>query len=263
MPLFVLLAVKEILRDRVSQGILATALIFLAIPVLSEFTMRQVNELAISLCLSLVSFVLLLLAIFLGGVSLWRDMERRYTYSVLGLPVSRTRYLLGKFFGISLFLLLIAFFLGLLTLGTIWFVWQGNPVHRPLAWGAIVGSIFFDTLKYILLVAVVQVFSAVSTSYFLPIFGAVAVFAVGGISQQVYDYLQTSGAALLTPAVVAAAKVFYWVVPNFSAFDLKPQAIYGLPLDGSLLLQTFFYWTTYLSLALILACWLFSRREML
>jgi ABC-type transport system involved in multi-copper enzyme maturation permease subunit len=100
------ITVKGIFRDRVFQGIMMSALFFLLIPSISSLSMRQVVELSITLSLSLISVIMLLLSIFLGGSSLWKDMERRYTFSVLGLPITRTSYLLGKFFGIAVYLLL-------------------------------------------------------------------------------------------------------------------------------------------------------------
>src|SRR5512147_2633812 len=93
---------KGIFRDRIFKGIAICSFFFLLIPSVTSLSMRQVTELSINLSLSLISFMLLLLSVFLGGTSLWKDMERRYSYSVLGLPVSRTSYLLGKFFGIGL-----------------------------------------------------------------------------------------------------------------------------------------------------------------
>src|SRR5512135_2342994 len=91
------ITLRGIFRDRVFQGIIMTALIFFAIPTVSSLSMRQVTELSMTLSLSLISFILLLLSVFLGGTSIWKDIERRYTYGVLGLPIPRGRYLLGKF----------------------------------------------------------------------------------------------------------------------------------------------------------------------
>jgi len=252
-----------IIRDRVFQGIILISLLFLAVPVLSEFSMRQVTELSITLCLSIISFVLLLLSVFLGGASLWRDIERRYTYSVLGLPLRRRDFLLGKFFGVGLFLLLVALFLGLLSLAVIWFVSQQHPPRRPIIWGNVVIAIWLDVLKYILLVGITFIFTSVSTSFFLPIFGAIITFATGSISQQVYDFILTPTGRLLPTVVKLSAKIFYWIVPNFGAFDVKVNAIYSLGLTLGACGQVMLYWLTYLILVLSLASWLFSRREML
>ena len=111
LPVF-FVTLKGIFRDRVFHGILITAVLFLFIPSIGTLSMRQVTELSMTLSLSLISFILLLIAVFLGGTSLWKDMERRYIFSVVGLPVSRQGYVLGKFAGIAGFMLLTAVMLG-------------------------------------------------------------------------------------------------------------------------------------------------------
>ncbi|MFA5585842.1 MAG: hypothetical protein WDA02_04785 [Saccharofermentanales bacterium] len=258
----VTVTLKSILRDRVLQGILVASMVFLAIPAVSTLSMRQVTELALTLSLSLVSFILLLLAIFLGGVSLWRDVERRYTHSVLTLPLGRGKYLLGRFAGIGLFLVGTAALLGLLTFVVVSFVSAGYRPDRPVSWLAVMAALGFDTLQCLLLVAFAVLFSSVSTSFFLPIFGTIAVYLVGGASQQAYDYVLSPAGQTLSPAVRQVAGLLYYIVPNFSAFDLKVNAIYAMPLDPGSLALTAGYGIIYTAFVLIVAVTIYSRREL-
>lgn len=258
----VAVTLKGLLRDRVLQGILVAALVFLAIPSISTLSMRQVTELALTLCLSLVSFILLLLAVFLGGVSLWRDVERRYTHSVLTLPCSRTRYLLERFTGISLFLLGMAVLLGLLTVAVVLVVSGQYPPERPVSWITVGAALGFDAMKCLLLVAFAVLFSSVSTSFFLPIFGTIAVYLVGGATQQAYDYVLSPAGQSLSPVAKKLAEVLYYVLPNLSAFDLKMNAIYAIPLDFHALALTLGYGVLYMAFVLIAASAVYSRREL-
>jgi ABC-type transport system involved in multi-copper enzyme maturation permease subunit len=253
---------KGIFRDRVFHGILVAALILPLIPAISQLSMRQVSELSITLSLSLISFILLLLAVFLGATSLWKDMERRYTFSVLSLPITRTSYLLGRFFGVALFLLLTALLLGGVAVGVVLFVSGNFPPDRPIVWMNIVCAVFFDACKYILLVAVAVLFSTISTSFFLPIFGTISVFLVGNASQQVYDYVHSQAGQVLPLFVRRCATGLYYVLPNFSAFDLKVNAIYGIPLTANGIALTLGYLVIYAAVLLSIAATLFSRREM-
>jgi Cu-processing system permease protein len=253
---------KGIFRDRVFHGILTAALVFLAIPSISTLSMRQVTELSITLSLSLVSFIMLLLAVFLGGTSLWKDMERRYSFSVLSLPISRSSYLFGRFAGISIFLVMVATVLGSATLLVVLVVSTNYPPDRPVAWGSIVAAVGFDLLKYVFLVSFSVLFSSVSTSFFLPIFGTIAVFLVGGVTQQVYDYVSSPAGQILAPFVRQAAKGLYYVLPNFSSFDLNVNAIYALAPDYRGLALTVCYFSIYTSFVLVAASAIFSRREM-
>ena len=253
---------KGIFRDRVFHGILVAALILPLIPAISRLSMRQVTELSITLSLSLISFILLLLAVFLGGTSLWKDMERRYTFSVLSLPITRGSYLLGRFLGVALFLFLAALLLGCVAAAVVLFVSGSFPPERPIVWINIICAILFDALKYILLVAVSVLFSTVSTSFFLPIFGTISVFIAGNASQQVYDYVHSQAGQVLPPFIRSCASGLYYLLPNFSAFDLKVNAIYGVPLNGSGIALTLGYLVIYAGLLLSFAAILFSRREM-
>lgn len=258
----VAVTLKGILRDRVFQGILTAGLTFLAIPTISTLSMRQVTEMALTLSLSLVSFILLLLAVFLGGVSLWRDVERRYTHSVLTLPRGRGRYLLERFAGIGLFLFVTAALLGLLTVAAVSVVSANYPPDRPVSWPAVIAALGFDTFRCLLLVAFAVLFSSVSTSFFLPVFGTIAVYLVGGASQQAYDYVLSPAGQSLSPVVRHLAALLYYVVPNFSAFDLKANAIYSLPLDPRTLALTAGYGILYTTFVLIAAAAIYARREL-
>ena len=256
------ITLKGIFRDRVFQGIMVTACAFLLIPGIAALSMRQVTELALTLSLSTISFIMLLLSVFLGGTSLWKDIERRYTFSVLGLPLSRQSYLLGRFGGTALFVLLATIVLGIAACAVVAFTSAMYPPDRPVMWSTLLLCIFFDALKYILLIAVAFLFSTVSTSFFLPVFGTIATFLAGGVTQQVYEYVQSPASKNLSPAVKQIASGLYYLLPNFSAFDLKVNAIYGLPVTAGGLLLTVAYFVVYLGILLSLATVIFMRREM-
>src|SRR6266702_2491959 len=247
------ITLKGIFRDRVFQGIMVTACSFLMIPSTASLSMRQVTELSLTLSLSLISFILLLLAVFLGGTSLWKDIDRRYTFSVLGLPISRQSYMVGRFGGVALFVVLTSLVLGLAAFVVVLISSTIYPSERPIVWTSMALCIMFDALKYILLIAVAFLFSTVSTSFFLPIFGTIATFLSGGITQQVYEFVHSPAANNLSPLVKQLATALYYVLPNFGAFDLKVIAIYGLPLHSHGLLLTVAYFVVYVGLLLSIA----------
>lgn len=253
---------KGILRDRVFRGIIMAGILFPLIPSVSSLSMRQVTELSISLSLSLLSFTLLLLSIFLGGTSLWKDIERRYTFSVLSLPLKRSSYLLGKFFGIAGFILLTTVILGLVAGAVIWSTAGAHPPLRPIVWTNVVLAFVFCSMKYILVIAVSFLVSAVSTSFFLPIFGTITLFIVGSATQEVYDYLHSSSLQTVAPVVRNVANILYYILPNFSAFDFEVNAVYGISPSPSGMIWTSVYFLIYTAVLLTLATIILSRREM-
>ncbi|APG25402.1 ABC transporter permease subunit [Syntrophotalea acetylenica] len=250
-------------RDRLFLGLLALSVALSLAPVVGMLSMRQVTELTMTLCLSLSSLLLLLLAVFGGTTVLWRDFERRYAQSVLTLPVRRWQVLLGKFLGVALFLAGVALALALVSAGCILFATSIYPPDRPVVWGLFVAAMVFDTLKYILLAAIGVLFSSVSTNLFLPIFGTVILYLVGTATQDVYEYLSGPLAETVTPAVGHIVRFLYYFLPNLKAFDLKLNAIYGLaftPFEGVMVMG---YFIGYISVVLGLALVAFNRREFL
>lgn len=259
------ITLKGIFRDKIFQGIMLLAALLFFIPSVSTLSMRQVTELSITLSLSLISFILLLLSVFLGATTLWKDIERRYTFSVLSLPVSRTEYLLGRFCGVSLFLFLTTFVLGIIACAVIKMSASAYPstAGQPLIWWYIIIAIFASTLKYILLVAVALLLSTVSTSFFLPIFGTICVYFTSSITQQVYEFVRSPASIkTIIPVVKYVAIAAYYIMPNFAGFDLKINAIYGVVPDIDGLLLTFFYFVSYTTIILGGAAFVFERREM-
>jgi len=257
------LTLKGIFRDRVFQGIMVLAVLFLFIPSVASLSMREMTELTITLSLSLISFILLLLSVFLGATSIWKDIERRYTFSVVSLPISRTHYFIGKFLGVAIFLAMTAFVLGAAAMIAIKSATYGYPPSRPLLWSAILTAIMFDALKYIIVAAVAMLLSTVSTSFFLPVFGSISAYMAGTITQQVYDYLQTPSARASVSVVVRKAALYiYYLLPNLDSFNLNINATYAIPLNSDGIILTLAYFITYTLILLCAAALLFNRREM-
>lgn len=258
----VVLTLKWTLRDHLLHAILGVNLLVLfLIPVFSLFSMRQVQELAITLCLSLLAVVLLALVLLLGGFSLWREVDRRYTASVLTLPASRASFVLGRFIGILLFLLGSTCLLSMVSAVVILSAQSLYPSDVPPHWGLLAAASAGILGKFIVLTSVAVLFSSVSTSFFLPFFGTLSIYLAGSASQQVYEYIIAPQTADVAPLVSWMAKLFYYLLPNLSVFDFKIQAIYGLPLDPQLLFHAFLYLVGYSGLCVILSIVSFSRRQ--
>ena len=257
------LTLKWAFRDRLFHVLLGAAFFMLLLVfVFSAFSMRQVQELSITLSLSFISFILLVLSTLLGASSVWRDIEKRYMASVAGLPLSRSSYIAAKFFGIAIFIMICAAVLWGVAFVVILYSSKTYPSEVPIHWLNIFVAIAADVLKYILLGAVAILFSSLSTSFFLPYFVTISIYLAGSASQDVYEYISGEfGKTLSLPALLIIKGVYY-IIPNFSAFNFKVQAIYGLPLASTGLALTFLYFMIYTALLLLISIWIFSRRQL-
>lgn len=252
-----------IVRDRMFRAIFGVALFLLMlVPVFSTFSMRQVQELAITIALSAISFLLLILALLLGSSSVWRDVERRYTSTVLTLPLSRCSYILGKYCGIAAFIVSCGFLLCLVSAPIILFAASSYPSDTPIHWLNISLAVCSDIIKYLLVTALAFFFSSLSTSFFLPFFVTVAVYLAGTASQEVFEYVSGQFGREISPVAVYIIKSVYYILPNFSAFNLKAQAIYGIPMPFGGTVLTFVYGLIYICILLFLSAWVFSRRQL-
>ena len=260
---FISLALKAGIRDRILAAMLIVGgLLLLTTPVVAVFSMRQVVALATSYSLSLISLTGLLLTLFLAMTLLARDLEQRSVYTVCSLPISRSTYLLGKFFGLAILLFLALAILGCFSAGSIFLLERFYPGQRPLAWGAFALGLWFQYWVLLIVGGITVLFTTVATSHFLPLALSVGLYFASYSTEAVRYFIQSSGGEQrLGPVVKVFGRLVYWVLPNFSAFDLKAQVVYGVALDAKALWLTQLYGCGYLGILLVLAMISFSRRE--
>jgi len=254
---------RAILRDRILYAVLGVAgAMILMVPSLSSFSMRQVQELAVTLSLSTVSVSLLVITLLLGSSSIWRDVECRYTTSILTMPVSRTEFLLSKFVSISLFLLICTLILGLGSAVVISLARISYPSDLPVHWMNITLALAGSLLKYQLLTAFALLLSTISTSFYLPFFSTLVIYFCGSASQEVFEYVSSEFGQAMSPLAGKTVTVAYYLLPNLSAFDYQVHAVYGLTVSAQGFLLGILYAIVYTSFLLSVAVYAFSRRQL-
>ncbi|MEE9119961.1 MAG: ABC-2 transporter permease [Syntrophobacteria bacterium] len=262
---FMAVALKGGIRNRVLAAIVVVGLLLLlTTPVVAVFSMRQVLALATSYSLSIIGLMGLLLTLFLAMGLLASDLEQRQVYTVCSLPISRSAYLLGKFLGLAIIIFLAIAILGLFSAGALFVLERIYPAERAFAWGAFFTGLWFQYWVFLIVGAITLLFSTVATSNFLPLALSVGIYFGGYSTETVRYFLQTgAGQERLGPVVRAFGQAVYWILPNFSAFDLKAQIVYSVAMNAKGLLLTQLYGLAYLGVLLLLATMAFSRREFL
>jgi len=260
---FIWISCKSFLKERIFGIIISLSTLYFFIPVFSSFSMRQVQEVGITMCLSLNSFVLLLLSVLCGLSTLWRDIERRYVYIMLAYPVSRTTYFLGRFLGcviLFVFISVINFFLSIISINICASIYKSN---LPILWNNIGFCFLFTFLKYVLLLSLSFLFISLSTSFFTPFFLTITIYIAGNASQGIYEYIFTEAAQKYSVWFKILIKIIYYILPNFSSFDLTAYASYALKINYESLLFSFLYFMLYMTMSISLGCIIFSKRDML
>jgi ABC-type transport system involved in multi-copper enzyme maturation permease subunit len=224
--------------------------------------MRQVQEVAVSLSLSIISFVSLILTVFLGVNLVYRDIEKRLAHTVVSLPISRESYLVGKFIGLLWIVGAGMVLLSLFSVGGITIASLIHPSSVPMRWENFVAAVFFEYLALSIVASFAVFFSSFSTNIFLPLFATIGMYVAGGVTQTVMEYLRTSYAKDLPAASMYLSKVAYYIFPNLSAFDLKFHAIYNLELSVPAMATTFLYAVLYITVVVCCSLLVFRKREL-
>src|SRR5207244_377471 len=101
-------AFREAVRDRVLYNLVVFALLLIAGAIfLGELSAGQEAKIIVDLGLSAILLFGVFIAIFVGVGLVYKEIERRTLYAILSKPIGRGEFLLGKYLGLCLTLLLI------------------------------------------------------------------------------------------------------------------------------------------------------------
>jgi Cu-processing system permease protein len=256
------LTFKNVFKDRIALIILSMVLLYVSIPVFSSFSMRQIQEVSITMSLTLNSFILLFLSIFGATATIWRDIERKFVYTILSYPIKRSDYLIGRFLGFALVMLVVAFVNFILSIISIHICSGMYKSRLPILWDNIALSFALSYLQYILLMAFGFLFASFSTSFFTPFFATVSIFIAGNASQGIYDYVLHTSKAHYSALTQTVTKTLYYIVPNFSSFDLTAYAAYALRVDYNNITSTLVYFVLYFTIVISLTNIIFNKRDL-
>jgi Cu-processing system permease protein len=190
------------------------------------------------------------IAIFVGIGLIHGEVERRTIYTILAKPVTRSEFLLGKFLGLLLTVWL------QLCLMAIAFVAVSMLVGAGLDLGYAAAMLLVG-VELMVIVAVATLFSSFTTPM-LAAFFTLGIYALGHLSRDLYSLGQASDA----PAVKQVATLLYRVLPDLESFNLSIQAVHGVAISGAEVGWAALYGVAYSIALLILASFIFHRRDL-
>src|SRR6266511_747058 len=99
-------AFREAVRDRVLYNLIVFALLLIAGAIfLGELSAGQEAKIIVDLGLSAILLFGVFIAIFVGVGLVYKELERRTLYAIFSKPVGRSEFLIGKYLGLCLTLL--------------------------------------------------------------------------------------------------------------------------------------------------------------
>lgn len=259
------ITIKEGLRNRAMQGILAIALLLclVYITIIPMFAF-DTGKVVIDLGFAFITLAGLTIVIFLGIALLTADIHQRTVCMILSRPVSRSDYVAGKYCGLAVTVLFAVLMIAVLTVLTSWVGIQLIPemkAPRNFSWGILGVGIFFQYLSLLMLMAVSFFFACLTTSDYLSMLFTIGVYAIGSSLETIIEVIQIGEEVHLGPGYLAMLKVISWIFPNFSAFDFKVYLAYGIRLPWNQVFWTAGYGTVYIGLLAAATLWVFKRKE--
>jgi ABC-type transport system involved in multi-copper enzyme maturation permease subunit len=260
-----LITLKEGIRNRTFYGITIIALMLsIANFLICSMIPQEVGKVAVDIALSTVSFSGLLLVFFVGINLMAKDLDKRTIYMVLSRPISRSQYIIGKFFGMVLLIIVAVLCLSIVAAFSIFMIKTNYTGYFPrFSWSLVLLALSFITLSLVLLSAISFFFASFTSSSFISLALTMIAYIIGQSVGDVKALVEAPHVGLhpsmLTVKLVQAA---YYLFPNLSIFDIKTQAAHAIPLSSSYILWATVYGLFYTALVISGAALIFRRREL-
>jgi ABC-type transport system involved in multi-copper enzyme maturation permease subunit len=254
---------RESVRDKVLYNLVLFAVLMMAASYLiGQLTAGQDVKIIKDLGLAATLIFGLFIAVFIDIGLVSKEVERRSIYSLLAKPIERSHVVLGKYLGLSLTLVVnVAIMTTALYVVLAYMRWGVDPAVER-AWDApaldprLLQAILLILVELLVVTAIALFFSTFST----PLLSAALTFGLviaGHFSADLRNFQDVveSGVAQLI------ARGVYWVLPNLAQFDVKAQVVHGQTVPAAYLALTMGYALLYVAMLLVVACFVFSRRD--
>ena len=245
---------REAVRDRVLYNLIFFALLMMGTAVLvGGVSIGIERSVIVNLGLSAISLFGIVMAIFIGVGLVYKEMEKRTLYSLLAKPVQRWQFLVGKFAGLLLTLVVNT---ALMTVGlAAALLYVNRKVERSD--GSILVAIYFILLELALLTALALFFSCFSTPILSTLF-TLGIYIAGVFAPDIRDI----GMVTASPIAKGLATLIYYLLPNFHNFNVIAAAAHHEAVPFALIWQNTLYAVIYACVVLIAAAAVFSGRDL-
>jgi ABC-type transport system involved in multi-copper enzyme maturation permease subunit len=207
----------------------------------------------------------LAIVIFLGIAMVARDIHQRSVCMILSRPVSRPAYILGKYCGLGVTVLLAVLIIGILGVAT-----AGLGIHfmitmdtpRNFSWGVMLLTLLYQYIALLVLMAFAFFYTVLTSNEYLSMLFTLCTYIIGNSLETIVKVLQSGEFFNAGTGYISVMKFLTWVFPNLSAFDLKIYLGYGIGLPWSNIIWTGVYGVFYIALLLFLTVVIFEKKEL-
>jgi ABC-type transport system involved in multi-copper enzyme maturation permease subunit len=246
-------AFLEAVRDRVLYNLVLFVLLLIAGAIfLGELSAGQERKIIVDLGLSTMLLFGVFISIFVGVGLVYKEIERRTVYAILSKPVSRGEFLLGKYLGLCLTLLVNVVVMGAGVSLALLYARRGGDSLALTIWPAI----FLIYLELMILTGVALLFSSFSS----PALSALLTFLVFIIGHFSAD-LKNLAASMESMAGRWLFTSLYYLLPNLSNYSYITPAAHGQMPSSSFVLLAILYAAVYIAITITLATLVLGKRN--
>lgn len=214
------------------------------------------------ICVTTISIFGVLITIFISASVVPAEVDNKVVYTVLSKPVRRYQYLLGKFVGVQLVVIVNLLLMGVLFFFAIYFKQQVLPTL--LGW-----VLLLTYFEFLVISALTFAVSCTSTSSVLPTIAGLFIYIIGNLTEYLKNVAdQASAVSDPSTAEVIVGRIAQFLalaLPDLQRFSLRQDIIHLQPNDPP---QDLYIWGLVLYALLyagggfLIAYWIFRRKEL-
>lgn len=243
-------AFRESLRDKILYNLLVFAGLLIGLSVLlADLSITEHHKIIADMGLAAINLTGAIIAIFVGISLVNKEIERKTVYTIVSRPISRSFFILGKYAGLALTLLVniaIMFGVFLVTLGL---------YHVPIGL-SLFQAIHLIFVELLVMTAIAIFFSTFSSTTLSAIL-SLGLYIIGHLTADLKSLAEKSESGV-TSWIMSA---LYYLFPNLEALNIKGQAAVGIPVDLGYLVLATLYGMFYAAVLIAGACLVFQRRD--
>jgi ABC-type transport system involved in multi-copper enzyme maturation permease subunit len=244
---------REAVRDRVLYNLVLFVLLLTGAAVfIGELSGGQERKIIVDLGLSAMLLFGVFIAIFVGVGLVYKEIERRTVYAIFAKPVGRGEFLIGKYLGLCLTLLVNVLVMGAgVTLALLYVSRGWDPLALSI-WPAIL-LIYVELMILTGVALLFSCFSSPAMSALLTFF----VFIIGHFSADLKSLSNSMGST----AARWLFRSIYYLLPNLANLSFTTAAAHGQTPAAAQAVAAIAYALIYISVILAGATLIFRRRN--
>ena len=244
---------REAVRDRVLYNLVLFVLLLIGAAVfIGELSGGQERKIIVDLGLSAMLLFGVFIAIFVGVGLVYKEIERRTVYAIFAKPVGRAEFLIGKYLGLCLTLLVNVLVMGAGVAMALIYVSRGWDPLALSIWPAIL-LIYLELMILTGVALLFSCFSSPALSALMTFF----VFIIGHFSADLKglaNSMEGSAARWLFAAL-------YYLLPNLANLSFITPAAHGQLPSAPHVVMVVLYSLVYIVVILATATMIFTRRN--